>query len=202
MTSLVGVLAAASELEHFCRGAAWQFCFIGGVAVNRWGQPRFTKDVDVTLLTGFGHEEVFVDALLQNYEGRLRDAREFALRCRVLLARTRTGVDLDISLGGLPFEENCVQRSSVWKIGGTKPLTTCSAEDLIVLKVFAGRDRDWSDIEGVLIRQRGQLDLTRIRGDLRPLMELKEDAASLQKLERLIAQVNQRAVGAGPDSIR
>jgi hypothetical protein len=199
MSSLVGVLAAAGDLEHFCRAATWKFCFIGGIAVNRWGKPRFTNDVDVTLLTGFGREETFVDLLLREYPGRLRDARQFALRRRVLLARTRSGVDLDISLGGLPFEEDCVRRSTVWRFTDTESLTTCSAEDLIVLKAFAGRDRDWSDIEGVLIRQRGHLNLPRIRSDLRPLMELKEDPTSLERLDRLIAQVDRNVTGSGPD---
>jgi hypothetical protein len=37
-------------------------------------------------------------------------------------------------------------------------LVTCSAEDLIVFKAFAGRERDWLDIEGIALRQRGRLD--------------------------------------------
>jgi len=38
-------------------------------------------------------------------------------------------------------------------------LTTCSAEDLVVHKVFAGRGLDWGDVERVLIRQHGKLNL-------------------------------------------
>jgi len=34
----------------------WRFCFIGGVANFRWGTPRLTDDLDLTLLTGFGAE--------------------------------------------------------------------------------------------------------------------------------------------------
>jgi hypothetical protein len=37
-------------------------------------------DVDLSLLTGFGEEEIFVDELLRHYAGRLPDARNFALR--------------------------------------------------------------------------------------------------------------------------
>ena len=61
MTGLEGVFAGAVEVEAFCRARGWSFCFIGGIAVQRWGTPRFTQDVDVTLLTGFGGEEAFVD---------------------------------------------------------------------------------------------------------------------------------------------
>ncbi len=91
------------------------------------------------------------------------DAREFALSRRVLLARTREdAVDVDIALGALPFEERSVGRASAWHLRDDVFLTTCSAEDLVIHKAFAGRDLDWSDVEEVLIRQRGKLDLNLI----------------------------------------
>jgi hypothetical protein len=91
-------------------------------------------------MTGFGAEEPFVDALLTELTPRLSDARDFALRHRVLLARTSNGVDVDVALGALPFEERSVVRASAWTIGDEVTLTTCSAENLVVHKGFAGRD--------------------------------------------------------------
>ena len=105
MIHLPRVLAAAGEVQHFCQQRQWSFCFIGGVAVQRWGEPRLTQDVDLTLLTGFGDEEKFADALLKELNPRRPDAREFALRHRVLLARTSSGVDVDVAFGAFPFEE-------------------------------------------------------------------------------------------------
>jgi hypothetical protein len=64
----------------------WQYCFIGGLALQRWGEPRETIDVDLTLLTGFGGEETFVRELLRHFEPRIAEADEFALAHRVLLA--------------------------------------------------------------------------------------------------------------------
>ncbi len=61
MIHLPGVLAAAVEVQDFCQQRKWRFCFIGGGAVQRWGEPRLTQDVDLTLLTGFGDEEMFTD---------------------------------------------------------------------------------------------------------------------------------------------
>jgi len=31
------IFAAALEVQAFCRDRGWQFCFIGAVAVQRWG---------------------------------------------------------------------------------------------------------------------------------------------------------------------
>lgn len=52
MIGVEELLRAASGLETTLRGIGWRFCFIGGVAVQRWGTPRFTQDIDLTLLTG------------------------------------------------------------------------------------------------------------------------------------------------------
>jgi len=91
MIHLPGVFAAAGEVQRFCQSQGWRFCFIGGVALQRWGEPRLTQDVDLTLLTGFGQEEQFVDVLLKEFIPRRSDAREFALSRRVLLIETRIG---------------------------------------------------------------------------------------------------------------
>ena len=48
--------------------------------MQRWGEPRVTSDADLTILTGWGTEETFVDALLRNFRPRHESAREFALQ--------------------------------------------------------------------------------------------------------------------------
>src|SRR5204863_6854939 len=69
--SLDPILAGAWDLQEFCSVREWQFCFIGGIAVQRWGEPRFTADADITLLSGFGGEESFVAPLITAASPRL-----------------------------------------------------------------------------------------------------------------------------------
>jgi hypothetical protein len=192
MIHLPGVLAAAGEVQNFCQRQGWRFCFIGGVALQRWGEPRLTQDVVLTLLTEFGHEEKFVDSLLKEFAPRRPDAREFAFSRRVLLIQTREGIGVDAALGAFPFEERSVQRASEWAWAAGQNLITCSAEDLVVHKVFAGRDLDWGDVERVLIRQYGKLNWPQIHAELKPLLELKGESESLDKLERLLVTVERR----------
>lgn len=192
MIHLPGVLAAAGEVQSFCQGQGWRFCFIGGVALQRWGEPRLTQDVDLTLLTGFGHEEQFVDSLLKKFTPRRPDAREFALSRRVLLIQTPKGIGVDAALGAFPFEERSVQRASEWTWAAGQSLVTCSAEDLVVHKVFAGRHLDWGDAERILIRQHGKLNLGQVRAELKPLFDLKGEPESLDKLELLLTTVERR----------
>jgi hypothetical protein len=112
---------------------------IGGLAVQRWGEPRQTRDVDLVLLTDFGDQASFVDHLLEHYPRRRPDARQFALDRRVLLIETAAGIPLDVSLAALPFEERVMDRSADFAFARDITLRTCSAEDLVVLKAFADR---------------------------------------------------------------
>ena len=150
---MADLLDAAAEIDGYCRRQSWRHCIIGGMALLRWGEQRMTKDVDLTLLTGFGGEERFIAALLRDFEPLVPDALNFALRHRVLPLRTRAGFKADIALGGLPFDENAVSRASDYAYADGVVLRVCSAEDLVVMKAFAARPQDWIDIEGVLIRQ-------------------------------------------------
>ena len=141
-------------------------------------------DVDLTLLTGFGGEAPFIDLLLERFEARIENAVQFALTRRVLLLRAKSGVGLDIALGGLPFEESAVARASIFEFPGDVLVRTCSAEDLIVMKAFAARAKDWLDIEGIITRQTGKLDWRYVRTQLSPLVELKGAPEILHALEK------------------
>src|SRR6185436_14411324 len=115
---------------------------------------------------------------------RIEDAAAFARTRRVLLLQSDNGVGLDIALGALPFEELMVQRSSLFTFPPNVELRTCSAEDLVVLKAFAGRGQDWVDVERVIVRQAGNLDWTYIFEQLTPLAELKDAPNIIEQLEQ------------------
>ncbi len=183
------VLDAAAELQRYCEQRGWQFCFIGGLAVQRWGRPRFTHDADLTLLTGIGREHEFIDELLAGFEPRFPNERELALRNRVVRLVTASGVPLDVALGALVFEERSITRASMWRTNRTGMLlVTCSADDLIVHKAFAGRPQDWIDLEGVVLRQGQKLNVHQIWDELRPLVALKEEPEILARLQRIFEQ--------------
>jgi hypothetical protein len=176
---------AAADLQQFARDNGWRSAVIGGLAVQRWGEPRQTRDVDVALLTGFGGEERFVDRLLERYAPRRPDARQFAIERRVLLIEDDHGIPLDVSLAALPFEERVIERSTPFPFAPGTAIGTCSAEDLVVLKAFADRPQDWLDIEGIVVRQGRALDRALILGELDDLLALKEDASPRATLDKI-----------------
>lgn len=183
---MVSVIRTAARVQRIIDPLRWKYCFIGGVAVQKWGQARLTQDVDLTIFTGFGGEEQVIDRLLATFVPRVRDARQFAIENRVILLRTREGVDLDVSCGAFPFEQQAVARArKVQVIPGVR-LRLCTAEDLIVYKAFAGRPIDWMDVESIIAKQyRKKLDWRYIHTQLKPLSELKEDPQMVPKLDEL-----------------
>ncbi len=103
----------------------------------RWGEPRFTRDVDVTLLCPFGYEDEISAPLLDaGYIGRISDAQEFARQNRVLLIQNRHGVPIDVASGALPYEEDPasasslrITRSSAEQVRSTHPASNSNRLD-------------------------------------------------------------------------
>jgi hypothetical protein len=175
--------AVAAQALREERGFA--FAFIGGVAVQHWGEPRVTRDIVLTLFCGFGNEAPVIEAFLRRFDARIPDAAAFAEAHRVLLLNTADGIPIDVAPGGMPFEEQMTGRAEKHEYLPGVILRVCTAEDLVVMKAFAGRTRDWSDIERVWVRHGGRLDWRAIRRDLGPLAELKDAPGILEDLERM-----------------
>ncbi|MEM7681829.1 MAG: nucleotidyl transferase AbiEii/AbiGii toxin family protein [Planctomycetota bacterium] len=180
------VLPAAAKLQLVLEQLGRPFCFIGGISVMRWGEPRVTEDADAMVFTDLADEQQAIDHLLSAFAARRDDAAEFAKAHRVLLlVDLVSGVEFDISLGAFEYERHAAERASVSEYAPGIYLRTCSAEDLIVYKAFANRALDWHDIEGVLIRQQGKLDFDLIERELTPLVELKQEPAILDRWAQL-----------------
>jgi hypothetical protein len=161
---------------------------IGGLAVALLGRPRVTRDVDALVLVPEEKWATFLKrGQASGFIARLPDALDFARQNRVLLLRhSATELEIDISFGNLPFEIEAVQRAKRIRLAGTTvPLAT--AEDLIVMKAIAHRERDLLDIEG-LLDVHPKLDFKRIRYWVGELASLLEAPEITEDLERLLAR--------------
>jgi len=160
-------------------------CSVGAKTAAGVSASSAALPSNVTLLTGFGHEEEFVRELLSWYEARVPEPLAFALANRVLLLQAPSGVGIDVALGGMPFEESAVARATPYEFAPGIFLLTTSAEDLIVMKAFAARPKDWVDVEGIVIRQGEAIDWNYIEHHLQPLVTLKEEPEILEHLARI-----------------
>ena len=136
---------------------------IGEIAASLLGQPRFTADLDaVNLLTIEAIPELMSAAREQDMVPRLAEAEAFARTNRVLLLNhPSSGINIDISLGILPFEEEMVARGRLHEFGDLQ-IRLPTPEDLIILKAVAHRPKDLLDIQAIAASH-ADLDLARVR---------------------------------------
>jgi hypothetical protein len=179
------VYDAALEVQTFFEQQGWKFCIIGGLAVIRWGRMRATQDADFSLLTGFGDEDEFLDTIAHRFQAREPNEVAFARAARVYRAFASNGIEIDIALAAFPFEEEAISRASPYEFRPGCVLQTCSADDLIVMKAFAGREQDWADVRNVAASQWNSLDWGYIGRNLEQLCDLSEKFASVPKLDQL-----------------
>ena len=59
------LVAAAIRIQNFWNREGISYCFIGGLAVQYWGEVRMTQDVDATVATGFGNEVAMIEKELR-----------------------------------------------------------------------------------------------------------------------------------------
>ena len=185
MNAPAGLIGAAWEVQQQLSRGGFRFCIIGGLALLRWGEPRYTQDIDLSLLCPYGEELATATRLAQLFQPRFAGAIEFATESRVFLARTAEGTPIDIALGAVDFELRCIERASAFDFGSDIRLVTCSAEDLIVMKVFANRERDWPDVEAVVAHRGATLDWELIERELQPLLPLQGGPEAGERLAEL-----------------
>jgi len=146
-----------ADLARRLEGAGVPYMVIGGLANAVWGIPRSTLDIDVTVLLEPGETGALLAALGPAYRPRPEDPEGFAERTRVLPLLHEDGIQIDLILAMLPFEEEAIRRSVEVPIRGV-PVRFCTAEDLVLHKLVSDRDRDRDDVAGIIQRNRSRLD--------------------------------------------
>jgi hypothetical protein len=147
-TSLLGALA---DLVKWLESAQISAMVIGGVASSFLGRPRMTQDIDALAILPENKWDAAIEAA-RNFgiAPRIDQAVDFARRSRVLLLKhTQSDIAIDVILGGLPFEQEAVDRARAHRVGDIT-VRLPRVEDLIIMKVIAHRDKDMQDVEGLL----------------------------------------------------
>lgn len=181
---MIDLTNEAAELQAFIENKGWEFYFIGGLAVQFWGRPRLTEDIDLTIFTNLTNETDYISAFLDRYRPKFHDADTFALTSRVLPMFTKTGIGIDVTLGGLSDTSEALERASYQPYSDDIYLRICSPDDLIIMKTLAARPQDWMDVESVIIRQKG-LDWPYIEATLDGLTAHEDMAERLARLADL-----------------
>ncbi len=187
---MTDLIREALDLQKKLDEDGWPNYFVGGLAVQIWGQPRLTTDLDLTLFTGLIEEDAQVSRLLELFRSRFttsEEAADFSRRSRMLLLSTDSGTDIDMMLNGIAELNEDYQRSSIQAFTPDISLRVCSAETLICMKTIAGRGQDMVDIENTVIKQ-SDLDWAYIDDYLAAALEHQDISHSIEALRRIRTQ--------------
>lgn len=159
---------------------------IGGMAVIALGYPRVTTDVDATVLVGPDIASFTARLKKRGIIPRVENAVDFAKKNHVLLMRHQeTGIDIDISLAMLPFEEEAISNCQVVDFAGVK-IAIPRVEDMIIYKMVAYRPEDLRDVEELLLRYIGIINVERVKTIVTQFSEVLECPEIMSHLEALI----------------
>jgi hypothetical protein len=183
---MIPLYEAAWEIHRFFTRHKIPYAIIGGFAVQQWGVPRFTADVDAEMLASLTEgSESFVRLILSKFSSRDKiDPFTRAKRDRVVLISAANGRGIDISFGVPEYQDEFLRRAVDYKLGRGKVVRVCSAEDLVIHKCVAGREKDARDVEGVIARQGQSLDAAYIRKWLQFFDEYLPERHAVEDFER------------------
>jgi hypothetical protein len=160
----------------------------GAQAAILYGAARLTGDADVTVRLGKQPAAALAAALeKQGFRLRVRDVEDFVARTRVLpFAHLGSAMPVDVVLAGPGLEEQFMRRRRKRTVEGVR-VFVASPEDLVVMKMLAGRGKDEEDVVAILAAQR-RLDLRLVRATLRRLERAIDRADLVSRFETLLAR--------------
>ena len=163
------------------------YMIIGGQAVLIYGEPRLTRDIDVTI----GADVSWLPDLLRSAEDigvtPLPDnVEEFVARTMVLPTQhTETGIRVDFIFSFTPYEIEAIARAHKVSMAGQE-VAFAQVEDLIIHKIFAGRPRDLEDVRSVLIRN-PEVNTAYIRQWLSQFDESVEGGSFMETFDKILS---------------
>jgi predicted nucleotidyltransferase len=139
------------------------YMVIGGQAVLVYGEPRLTKDIDLTIARDAAAARELLEIVRSmGWKALPENPETFVSETMVLPCQDpKSGVRIDLIFTTSDYERQAIARARRIQIGKAL-VQIASPEDIIVHKVLAGRPRDLEDVRGILAKN-SNLDLQYVR---------------------------------------
>ncbi len=127
------------------------YMVIGGQAVLIYGEPRLTKDIDITLGVGVSKLNE-INSIVKKLNLKILVDENFVQNTMVLLViDEKTGIRVDFIFSFSLYEKQAIKRATDIKFGNTI-VKFASLEDLVIHKIIAGRAIDIEDIRSIILK--------------------------------------------------
>ena len=173
------------KVVTFLNRGKYKYLIIGGIAAGTLGEPRITADVDVDIIIDKEDIPVFLDkAITDGFK---------VLKEKCLVSAERVGVfqidledfHVDFIIASTNLETTAFERAKTIKLYDIKAFFP-TPEDLILLKIIPGRDKDLLDAKSIVVRHKGKLDTDYLETWARKLCDEAEDMRIWTVLNNLL----------------
>ena len=132
------------------------YMVIGGQAVLLYGEPRLTRDIDITLGLSADRLPTLLEvARTLGLRIRVPEPESFVRETMVLpCEETASTIRVDFIFSNSLYEAQALSRCRRVRIGGSE-VRYAALEDLIIHKLVACRPRDIEDVRSILVRNPG-----------------------------------------------
>jgi hypothetical protein len=138
------------------------YVVIGGMAVDIWGRPRKTLDIDIVVRLGPERYQDFLN-LAQKHKLSLIRTKALTQLNKMGMCRLRYGpYHADFIMGYSDFERVIFERKRKVTIFGQN-IWVASPEDIILYKLLSARAIDWADMQNIVQSQGDKLDKKYLR---------------------------------------
>ncbi|MFH1664938.1 MAG: nucleotidyltransferase [Candidatus Omnitrophota bacterium] len=177
-------------LVEFLSSQKIKYVILGGIAVSIYGEPRFTADVDVNIILDKTGIDKFLELSKKSgFFPLFPNTKKIAKESGVIPMKHMKGKvegRCDVIIAENALEYAAIKRGRLRKIGSVMARLV-TPEDLIIHKITSFRPRDAEDLKGILIRQKGKLDIGYISEWLTKIDKAAKKSRSLSKLfDRLV----------------
>jgi predicted nucleotidyltransferase len=182
---------ALRQVDAFLKGLGIPYVVIGGIANAVRGEPRATHDADLKVLIqrmSIAEFRSLAEARFKPYRRPWPGRAESVL---IISLEVAPDMIVDMLVTVLPYEEQAIGRAEMIEVEGLS-LPVCTAEDLIIHKAIADRPKDWLDIEKILLRQGGKLDVEYVRSWLIQFADALEKPKLVREFNRLWGEASAR----------
>jgi len=162
------------------------YMVIGGQAVLLYGEPRLTRDIDITLGVGIAQLENLLSVVRElSLKPLPEDIKAFVRQTMVLPALDETtGIRVDFIFSFTPYETEAIKRAKKVTILDQE-VNFASPEDLIIHKIFAGRPRDIEDVRSIIVKN-PEIDIQYIQDWLKEFDESSDEKKFLKTFEGVV----------------
>ncbi len=162
------------------------YMIIGGQAVLLYGEPRLTRDIDITLGVNIDRITELIAVVKELSLKHLpEDVEAFVAQTMVLPAVDEaTGIRVDFIFSFLPYEREAIGRARKVMVLN-QDICFASPEDVIIHKIFAGRPRDMEDVRTILVKNPG-VDISYIRNWLKEFDAVSDEKKFVQTFDEIV----------------